>query len=196
LRALLDSQFYAIVGEAEDGLDALERIPKVRPDIAIIDIGLPGLNGIDLTRHLREQMPHLGLIALSMQTDPARIQAMLRAGADAYIEKGSAFTELENAISEVMQNRRYISRSLPSDIQDSLRHPEKQQDHIEKLSVRECTVLQLIAEGHTSKQIATRLNVSSRTVEWYRAQIMEKLEQDSLVGLVKYAIREGISMVN
>ncbi|HEX2948724.1 MAG TPA: response regulator transcription factor, partial [Armatimonadota bacterium] len=154
LRALLDSSAYQIVGEAEDGLDALERIQKVRPDIAIIDIGLPGLNGIDLTRQLRKQMPRLGLIALSMQTDPARIQAMLQAGADAYIVKGSAFKELEYAISEVMQNRRYISQSLPSEVQDLLHHQKQQTKDTEELSVRELTVLQLIAEGHTSKQIA------------------------------------------
>ncbi len=150
---------------------------------------MPGLNGIDLMREVRSTTPHTRLIALSMQTDRARVIAALQAGAGAYVDKSAAFKELTVAIDAVMQRRRYLSATLETEVLETLLHPATATPPPPRLTPQESAIVQLIVEEHANKDIADRLCLSVRTVEWHRARIMDKLGVSSLVGLLKHALQ-------
>lgn len=193
LRALFSGDDYVISGEAEDGLCAFEEIERLQPDVAIVDINLPSLNGIAHATALRQRQCPTRVIALSMQADRAHIVDMLRAGAMGYVLKSSAFAELETAVRQVMLGQRYFSQGLTAMVMDLLLHgPAPREPDGEPLSPRQLLIVRLIAENCSSQAIAERLGLSVRTVEWHRARILEKLGLTSAVELTKYAIRAGL----
>ena len=196
LRSLLEKNgALKVVGQASDGLTAVRLAAAIAPDLVIMDISLPGLNGIDATRRILEANPRTKVIALSMHKDGRYIAEALKSGAAGYLLKESAFDELTAAIRTVMKGQAYLSASITDlVIKDYIHHLEKTASGVfSVLTRREREVLQSLSEGLSTKEIAARLRVSVKTVETYRAQIMEKLDIHSVAELTKYAIREGIT---
>lgn len=196
LKALIQRETHlSVVGEADSGEAALGLAQQARPDVAIVDVAMPGLNGIEATRRLKELMPDLRVVALSMHSDRRFVIEMLRAGARAFVLKQSAFEELVKAIDTVMRGQTFLSPGVVdvvvSDYVNKLAGTDS--PAYSKLTDRERQVLQLIAEGRSTKEIAAALNVSVKTVETHRLNIHNKLGIDTLAGLTKFAIREGIT---
>ena len=194
IRLLVESlDGVEVVAEAGDGLEALELVQCHRPDILLLDITLPGLNGLELLERMRELPDMPRVIVLSMHAGPEYVARALNAGAGGYLLKDSAFDELAAALDAVGQRRRYLSRALdPGVIErfcDGLRSGE---DDLGVLTRRQRQILQLIAEGQGTRQIAERLHVSVKTVETHRAQLMERLGIHDVAGLVRFAIRNGL----
>lgn len=186
-----------VVGEAADGRTALTLVEKLSPDIVIMDISMPDLNGIDATRRINADYPNVKVIALSMHYDKQFVSEIFKAGASGYLIKDSAFDELEHAIRVVMDNKTYINPQIASLVVESLvsQPAASNQKAFSLLTEREREVLQLIAEGKSTKQIAADLSVSSKTVESHRRQVMGKLNIRNVAELTKYAIREGLTSV-
>jgi DNA-binding NarL/FixJ family response regulator len=196
LRSLLEkNDAFKVIGQAADGLSAVRLAGELSPDLVIMDISLPGLNGIDATRRILETNPRMKIIALSMHKDGRYIAEALKIGAMGYLLKESAFEELIAAIRAVMKGQCYLSASITDlVIKDYIRHLEKTDSGIfTVLTPREREVLQSLSEGLSTKKIAARLEVSVKTVETHRAQIMAKLDIHSIAELTKYAIREGLT---
>jgi DNA-binding NarL/FixJ family response regulator len=196
LRSLLEkNNAFKVIGQASDGLSAVRLAAELSPDLVIMDISLPGLNGIDATRRILEANSRVKVIALSMHKDGRYIAEALKSGAAGYLLKESAFDELTAAIRTVMKGACYLSAAIADlVIKDYIRHLEKTDSGVfSVLTPREREVLQSLSEGLSTKQIAARLGVSVKTVETYRVQIMEKLDIHSVAELTKYAIREGIT---
>ncbi|HEY7323096.1 MAG TPA: response regulator transcription factor [Candidatus Binatia bacterium] len=196
LKSLLEQKpDFVVVAEAEDGLSAFAGVKKYKPDLAILDIGMPGLNGIEVTRRIRSEIPETRVIALSMHADRRFVMGVLEAGANGYLLKDSAFEELVTAVAAVAKGRMYLSSSIAETVvKSSLEKSDHgQQGTSVLLSGREREVLQMIAEGKSTKEIAFQLFVSSKTVETHRKQIMDKLNIRTIAGLTKYAIREGLT---
>ena len=196
LRSLLEKEpDIELVGEAEDGRSTLELASRLKPQVVVMDISMPDLNGIDATRKLLEKLPSVKVLALSMHTDQRFIEGMLRAGATGYLPKDCASEELVLAIRTVLSNQTYLSPSIA----DVVRRDYLSQRRGADISVsyvlteREREVLQLMAEGKNTKEIASRLQVSVKTIETFRQHIMQKLNLHSLAELTKYAIREGLT---
>ena len=199
LRAVLEKDAQVeVVGEAGDGRTALEVIERLQPDIVVMDVGMSGLNGIDTTAQLRTRHPQVKVVALSTHQDRRFVLGMLDAGAAAYVPKASAYGELARAIQAVMRNEHYLSPQITDVVVKSYvggMLPTARTDG-PVLTRREREVLQLVAEGKTSDQIATRLGISSHSVEAHRRNLMRKLDLHSVAELTKYAIREGITSVD
>lgn len=196
LRNLLEKNpAFTVVGHASEGLAAVRLAASLSPDLVIMDISMPGLNGFEATRRILDADPRVKVIALSMHKDGHYIAAALKSGAVGYVLKESAFEELAAAIQSVMKGQSYLSASIADTvIKDYIRHLEKQgSGAFSVLNPREREVLQSLSEGLSTKEIAARLKVSIKTVETYRAQIMNKLNIHSVAELTKYAIREGIT---
>ncbi len=199
LRALLEKQQdFEVTAEAENGLDAVQLAKKLRPHIVIMDIGMPGLNGIEATRQITADVPSTKVIALSMHSDKRFVIEMLKAGVSAYLLKDSASEELASAIRTVLADKPYLSPQITGVVlKDYLSTLAKTEPSaFTLLTPREREVLQLIAEGRTTKQIATALFVSVKTVDTHRQQLMEKLNLRSVAELTKYAIREGLTSLD
>lgn len=197
LTALIERQSdMTVVGEAENGRDAVNLVQKFAPDIVIMDINMPDLNGIDATRQIRALSPATKVIALSMYSDKRYVEGMLRAGVSGYLVKSCAFDELVKAILSVTHQKAYLSPGIAKVVMKGYAtRLTKTKDALiidDKLSSREREVLQLIAEGHTSEQIATKLYISTKTVSTHRRNIMDKLKITNMAGLIKFAIREGL----
>jgi DNA-binding NarL/FixJ family response regulator len=186
---------YQVVARASDGLSAESLARELAPDVAILDISMPGLNGIEATRLILQKNPGVRVIILSMHADGRFIAEALKAGALGYLLKESAFEELSAAIKTVMSGQTFLSAAIvDAVVKDYIRHLEHQGTSVfSSLTPREREVLQMLAEGLATKQIAARLSLSIKTVETYRKQIMEKLDIHSIAELTKYAIREGIT---
>jgi DNA-binding NarL/FixJ family response regulator len=199
LRAVLEQEpDFHVAGEAADGREALEACESLRPDVVVMDVGMPGLNGIEATRLLRTRSPRSRVVALSMNADRRYVQAMFSAGAWAYLVKSSASDELIRAIRAVAQGEKYVSPTVAGSV---LAAPVGgpacvQADPRDQLSPREREVLQLIAEGLTSKEVAVRLGVAVSTIETHRKQIMAKLGLRSVAELTKFAIRAGLTSLD
>ena len=195
LRALLGANpKLEVVAEASDGTMALELVEKHDPDILIIDISMPGTNGIEATQKIRDRNPKIKIIALSMHTDRRHVADMLRAGASGYLLKDCAGEELALAIKTVMQGKTYLSPSVSRMIADDfVQGASTERSARAILTERELEVLQRLAEGKSTKEIAFELNVSVKTVETHRARLSEKLGISSIAELTKYALREGIT---
>jgi len=196
LRALIDSHSgLTVVEEAHNGRIAVELARKLLPDVVIMDVAMPDLNGIEATRRIIAELSHTKVIALSMHFDKEFVIAMLKVGALGYLLKDCAVEELICAIRAVMNNKIYLSRTI-SDIviDDYMRSLSKDEVSIlSTLTGREREVLQLIAEGKTTKEIASCLHVSINTIDTHRRQVMEKLDMHSIAELTKYAIRKGLT---
>ncbi len=196
LKALLEKQQdVEVIAEAETGLEAVRVAQKLKPDIVIMDIGMPGLNGIEATRQIVAEVPGVKVIALSMHSDKRFVIEMLKVGASGYLLKDSASEELTSCIRAVAANQPYLSPKITDVVlKDYLSTLSKAEPSaFSVLTAREREVLQLIAEGKSTKQIAFALHVSVKTVETHRQQMMEKLNLRSIAELTKYAIREGLT---
>ena len=187
-----------VVGEAESGREAVKLTRELKPDVIIMDISMPDLNGIDATQQILAESPKIKVIALSMYSDRRYVIGMLKAGVSGYLLKSCAFDELANAVNAVVKNRSYISPQIADTVmQDYTRNLTiNDTSTVSALTPREREVLQLIAEGLTSTQIASRLFVSEKTVSTHRRQIMEKLNIFSVAELTKYALREGLTSLD
>lgn len=179
-----------IIGEAGDGRAVLEQAEKLRPDVVVMDVAMPGLNGIEATRRLGEIQPHARVLALSMHKDSVYVREMLRAGARGYLLKDSIDSDLIAAVRAVARGEAYLSPAISEGVlTDYRRHVS---DPLDLLTTREREVLQLIAEGKTNKDIASLLKLSVYTVDSHRGRIMEKLNLHSTGELVRFAMRSGI----
>jgi DNA-binding NarL/FixJ family response regulator len=195
LRALLATEAeFEVIGEASDGRTAVARVAELSPDVIVMDLHMPDLNGIEATRRVLAEKPNVKIIGLSANSDPNLILEMLKAGASGYVVKDSAFQELSEAIRTVMQNKVYLSPAVQNVlVDDYVRGAEGRSTAFSTLSSREREVLQLTAEGKATKEVARMLSVSVKTVETHRRNIMMKLNIDNVAQLTKYAIREGLS---
>ncbi|MHB8053936.1 MAG: response regulator [Candidatus Aminicenantales bacterium] len=186
---------FKVVGRAADGMSAVRLAAELSPDLIIMDISMPGLNGIDAARRIQAADPRTKVIALSMHNDGRYVSEALKSGALGYLLKESAFEELIAAVRAVMKGQCYLSASIAGVvIKDYIRHLEKTNSGVfSALTPREREVLQALSEGLSTKEIASRLGVSVKTVETHRSQIMERLDIHSVAELTKYAIREGLT---
>ena len=195
MRSLLEGARAQVVGEASDGREAVRMCTELRPEVVFMDVAMPGLSGIEAARQLHQLHPEVGIIMLSMHADRQYIYESARAGASGYVLKDAAFTELLTAIDAVIQGGRYLSaQAAELAMDDYLRRArgESGSSELDKVSAREREVLQLIAEGHSSGEIAQRLFISARTVDTHRHNLMQKLGIHSIAGLTKFAIRHGL----
>jgi DNA-binding NarL/FixJ family response regulator len=196
LRLLLEKNGgMNIVGEACDGRSTVELVSRLRPDVIVVDVEMPGLNGIDATSQILGANPSAKVVALSSHSDQHFVLKMLKAGASGYLLKTGAFDELAKAIKTVSSGQTYLSPAIAGIVvQNSVRKsaPAFAAAKID-LSAREREVLQLLAEGQSTKQIAASLSVSAKTIETHRRTIMEKLDIHSVAELTKYAIRQGLT---
>ncbi len=195
LRLLLETQpEFRVVGEASDGLEAVRTIEQKQPDVLVLDLMMPGLDGVAVTQQVSRRFPRTRVVILSMQENEAYVYAALAKGAVAYVLKQRTVVELVQAVHAVMAGRRYLSAPYTEEALSAYqrRIGAAPLDALETLTEREREVFQLAAEGYTSAQIGARLNLSRRTVETHRAQMMQKLGLQSQTELVRYAIRKGI----
>jgi len=193
LRALLSTQAdLDVVAEAESGEAAIRLGRELRPDLVLLDFSLPGMCGADAARALKQEIPRIRVLAVSVHDDPAIVRRLLEAGADGYLLKSSASDELLPALRKVAAGMSYLDPSLPrSSIAASMRRGPYPGSKVEVLSEREAEVSRLLAQGLTMKEIAQQLNVSPRTLETYRARAMEKLGLKSRADLIRYAMTRG-----
>ncbi|MBV9469411.1 MAG: response regulator transcription factor [Abitibacteriaceae bacterium] len=195
LRAILETApTFDVIGEAAHGLDVVPLVCRLRPDVLLLDLMMPGLNGLDITTQVREQCPDTKVIILSMHRDEAYVVQALRNGAAGYVLKEANYADLVQAVHEVAVGRRYLSPPLS---EESLRAYEHRVRHgafdlYETLTAREREILHLTAEGLSSTEVAARLFISSRTVETHRTNLMRKLGLHTQGELIRYALRRGI----
>jgi DNA-binding NarL/FixJ family response regulator len=197
VRALLEGAGgIEVVGEASDGREAVRIAATLRPDVVVMDVAMPHMNGIEATRQLRAADPKVAIVVLSMYGDRQYISESLRAGASGYLLKDAAFSELLSAVKEVAQGRTYLSPAVSGVALDDYIKRVRNVDApagLELLSAREREVLQLIAESKTGPEIGRTLHISAHTVDAHRRKIMEKLDIHNVVDLVKFAIRHGLA---
>jgi DNA-binding NarL/FixJ family response regulator len=196
LRSLLEKEpDLRVVAESDNGREAIAAAEKGQIDLAIMDISMPGLNGIEASRKLLAINPAMRVIGLSMHTDRRFVSEMLNAGAVGFVSKDAAFEELVQAIRTVLSGKVYLSPAVAGVVVDAYLRRSESADRtvFSALTAREREVLQLMAEGRNTKQIAMDLHVSIKTVETHRRQVMEKLDLYSVAELTKYAIREGLT---
>jgi DNA-binding NarL/FixJ family response regulator len=179
-----------IVGEAANGREAVELAEQLRPDVVVMDVSMPELNGIEATRRLASSVPHARVVALSMHKDSVYVREILRAGARGYLLKDSGAADLVAAIRAVASGESYLSPAVSNAVLDDYRRIAT--NPIDLLTSREREVLQMLAEGKTNKEIANVLNLSVYTVEAHRGRIMEKLNLHSIGELVRFAVRNGL----
>jgi two-component system, NarL family, response regulator NreC len=185
-----------VIGLAADGLTAVELARELSPDVIIMDIGMPDLNGIEATRQIVRQSPTVRIIALSMHSAKKFIMEMFKAGASGYLLKDCEYDELAVAVRTVASGKNYISPSISGLLVETCltNDPKRKKDAFSALTGREREVLQLLTEGKTTKQTAARLHISPKTVEVHRLNIMKKLKIDNMAQLTKYAVQEGITL--
>jgi DNA-binding NarL/FixJ family response regulator len=194
LQALLAAQAdIRVVGSFGDSRDAVQFAADAPPDVAVLDIAMPGLDGIEAARRIHDLCPYTHILMLSMHASPEHIYQALRAGASGYVLKESAGGEVVAAVRAVHAGQRYLSEKLsPRALENYIR--ERGPDHpLEKLSRRELQVLKLIVQGHTSNEVGSLLGLSPKSIDTYRSRMMQKLEIDDLASLVKFAIRHGVT---
>ena len=196
LRALLDAEpEIEVIGEAETGREALQQAHELLPDIVLMDISMPDMNGAEATRQIRHRLPSAKILVLSMHADEEFVFQLLRAGASGYLIKKTAPEELILAIKTVFQGHSFLSPAISNTVIDAyVRRADEMtaEDHYEILTEREREILQLVAEGRTSREISELLHITARTVETHRANLMAKLDIHTVAELTKYAIRRGI----
>ncbi len=192
LRALLNSEpDMHVVGGAGDGREALGLVDSLQPDVVVADISMPNMNGIETVRQLRQSHPQLKLIILSMHATHAYVTEALQAGANGYVVKQADATEVVNAIRAVIGGGAYLSPVISKDLIDDYLSRAPAASKTMQLTTREREVAQLIAEGHSTRNISEALTVSVKTVETHRANIMRKINAKSTADIVKYALRRG-----
>ncbi len=192
-RVLLERAGFEVVGEADNGLQAIELVGKLRPDVAVLDLAMPILNGIDAAREIKKVNDQTKLILLTMHTQKKFVLESLRAGIRGYVVKSTAAGELLEAIRTVCKGNPYLTPEIAKImVEGYLAESDRQ---VPVLGDRERQVLQLVAEGKTTKEIADILEISVKTAESHRAHLMDKLQIHDTAGLVRYALREGLVQV-
>lgn len=195
LRALLEGEpRFTVVGEAATGLEAIALVERLQPAVLVVDLMMPNLNGLEVTRQVSQRVPRTRTIILSMYASHDYVQEALLSGASGYVLKGSDAADLIRAVSEVAAGLRYLSPPLSQQAIEAYLAQARTETHdsYETLTTREREVLQLVVEGHSNTDIATQLSISPRTVESHRASMMRKLGLQSQTDLIRYAIRQGI----
>lgn len=195
MRKLVEAQ-CEVVGMVEDGRALVEAAQKLRPDLILMDISMPLLNGLEAARQLSKLVPESKLIFLTMHASPTYAAEAFQAGASGYLLKRSAASELSQAIQSVLQGQHYITPLITKDVLDSVLKPstgERGKPTSTALTARQREVLQLVAEGRSTKEVATILSVSVKTVEFHKARIMQQLDIHTTADLTKYAITHGIT---
>jgi len=193
LRSLLEASGFKVVGEARDGREALKLARMLEPEVTVMDIGMPGLNGVDACRELLREVPEMRIIVLTVHGEDAYVIEALRSGARGYVLKTQAGSDLVRAIGEVTQGRIYLSPSVSSAVVQAFLAGST--SPADPLTPREREVLQLVAEGRSTKEVAGILGVSVKTAETHRTRLMTKLDIHHTAGLVHYAIRRGLIRV-
>jgi DNA-binding NarL/FixJ family response regulator len=197
LRALLQSfDGVQVVAEAGNGPDAIQLVERDRPNLVLMDIALPGLSGLEAAARITTSWPQVRVIILSMHSSEEYVRQALRAGASGYLLKGAEPPELELALKAVMRGETYLTPSVSKKVVDEYLRQGAAQSKGVALSPRQCEVLKLIAEGGSTKEIAGKLDLSVKTVEGHRAELMRRLEIHDVAGLVRYAIRIGLVAVD
>jgi DNA-binding NarL/FixJ family response regulator len=194
LARLLESE-YDIVGTATNGRTLLTEAERLQPDVIVLDIGMPELNGIEAARRLARSVPHARIVVVTQQLDPAYVHAAFTAGARAYVAKQSAASELLGAVRLAVQNRYYVTpliNSVAAELASADRSRNPADLFGSRLTPRQREVLQLIAEGKSSKEISTALNISAKTVEFHRNSLMDELGIRTIAELTRYAVSRGI----
>jgi two-component system, NarL family, response regulator NreC len=195
LRVLLSAeQDFEVIGEADDGREALELVRRLNPDVLVLDLMMPGLNGLEVARQLNKQAAKVGVVVLSMHDDEGFVLEALANGVSAYVLKDSNSSDLVQAVREVSAGRRYLSPPLSDRAIETYQQMAKigTMDRHETLTTREREVLQLSAEGYTNSEIAARLGISTRTAETHRSRLMHKLDLHTQSDLIRYALRRSI----
>jgi two-component system response regulator NreC len=196
LRLLLERQpEFAVVGEAEDGRKTLDAVEASRPDVIVMDIAMPSLNGIEATRQITSKHPEISVVILSMHADESYVLRALKAGARAYLLKDSAEADLIRAVRAVREGKSFFSPGVSKTLlEDYVRQLQQrgEEDSFDLLTGREREILQLLAEGKSNKDVANMLNLSLYTVETHRAHILQKLGLHTVPDLILYAVRKGI----
>ena len=196
LRLLLEREpGFEVIGEAADGREAVERAEATKPDVAVLDIAMPNMSGIEAAQRISTLLPHAGIIILSMHSDESYVLRVLKAGAKGYLLKDSAENDLIEAIKAVSKGKAFFSPEISKILaEDYVREAKKRgaEDSYELLTSREREILHLLAEGKSNKDIATLLNLSLYTVETHRRNLQDKLNLHSIAELILYAVRKGI----
>ncbi len=195
LHALLKAEpDFNVIGEADDGLEALEMVKKLNPDVIVLDLMMPGLNGLEVARQINKQTNHTKIVILSMYDDEGFVLEALSNGVSAYVLKDAGSSDLIQAVREVRSGHRYLSSPLSDRAIEVYEHMTKAgtMDKYETLTTREREVLHLSAEGRTNSEIAERLGISVRTAETHRSKLMHKLGVHTQADLTRYAIKRGI----
>jgi DNA-binding NarL/FixJ family response regulator len=197
LRFIVEAQAdMEVIACVQDGREAVRRSIESRPDVVLIDHAMPLMNGAEATHLIRERSPETRVIVLSMYSNAVHVMRALQAGATGYVVKKSAAKEVVEAIRAVHNGERYLSKELADSVIDQVARKTVTDDPLERLSSRERQVLQLLAEGHPVPDIAETLSLSPKTVETYRARMMEKLDIHDVAGLVRFAIQHGITSID
>ena len=199
LRTLIETKTdMEVIAEADNGRTAIQLARKLKPDLIIMDIIMHDMNGMDASREIIAELPDVKIIALSMHSDRRFVLGMLKAGVSGFLLKECAFKELTSAINAAVANQTYLSPKIANTvIKDYMQHvSDKDISPSQALTGREREVLQLIAEGRSTRQIANDLNISVKTVEARRRQIMEKLDLNNIADLIKFALREGLTSLD
>ncbi|HLV80059.1 MAG TPA: response regulator transcription factor [Chthonomonadaceae bacterium] len=194
IRALLESlPDITVVAETGKGQDALRQAARFTPDLILLDLILPGWNGLEVTARLTRQYPQIRVLLLSMYTNEEYVWQALKSGAGGYVAKGADIADLEMAVRVVAAGGWYLSSGVPQHIlRDYLRHPRQRDSPLERLTSRQREVLRMVAEGHTTQDIARSLCLSAKTVEGHRTHMMKRLGIHDIPGLVRYALRSGV----
>lgn len=194
IRLLLQNiEEVQVVGEASDGHEALRFIRVHRPDVVLMDIGMSGMNGLEATVRISRDFPDVRVIILSMHAHEEYVHWALRAGVAGYLLKDAMPTELELAIKAVAAGHNYLSPAISNHVvQEYRKHLDGERSPLERLTSRQREILQLIAEGHTTKEIAQKIHLSIKTVETHRTQLMKRLDIHDIPGLVRFAVRMGL----
>jgi len=194
LEALRELHGVEVVGEAGDGREALDLVKAIRPDVVFMDISMPGLNGLEVTERIIKALPDVRVIILSRHENEEYYWRALRVGASGYLLKKAVISELKAALQRVAGGEIYLSREISRRLRNKLplQQIARARSPVEQLSERQREILQLIAEGQTTKAIAVILKVSPKTVEYHRMQLMERLNIFDIPGLVRFAVRAGL----
>ena len=194
IHALLDRmEGVEVVAEVKDGQEAVRVVESLRPDVVLMDVAMPGLNGLEAADRITKQWPDVRVIILSMHENEEYLRQALKAGALGYLLKGADLSELEHAIRAVSRGETYLTPSVARYTAETYRDGTgRELTPLERLSPRHREILQLIAEGHSTKEMAYRLNLSVKTIETHRTQLMERLDIHDIAGLVRFALKAGI----
>jgi DNA-binding NarL/FixJ family response regulator len=189
---LSDIPDVEVVGEASDGVEALELVAECKPDMLVLDIAMPGMSGLDVLAKINETQPHVNVIILSMHDSAEHVLRALKLGAVGYLLKDALPGELAQAISAVNKGNTWLSSAISKTVISGYLGRSGHEASVPQLTIRQKQVLKMIVEGQSTKQISSTLDLSIKTIETYRAQIMDRLDIHDIPGLVRYAIREGI----